>query len=424
MDATGTAVPGLGRRAIAVLVVCGCLIALINFGVRASFGLFTGPISSANGWGRDVFALALAVQNLLWGAAQPFAGALADRFGPARVLAGGGIVYALGVALMPVSTTPLLLNLTAGVLVGLGLAGASFIVVISALGNLLPLERRSWAAGIATAAGSLGQFLFAPMGQAFIAAFGWSTALLLLAAFALLIPLLSIPLGGAKGDHVGAAKPEPDLSPIEALRQALGHGSYRLLVAGFFVCGFHVAFITVHLPPYLGDIGVGAQWAAISIALIGLFNIVGSYGAGVLGGRYSKRWLLCLIYLARAVVIAVFVLVPPTPVTVLAFSAAMGLLWLSTVPPTAGLVALMFGVRHLGMLFGVVFFSHQVGAFLGVWLGGVLFERTGSYDVVWWLSVVLSLLAALVTYPIDERPAPELAPADARGRTLPAAGLS
>ena len=424
MDASATVTAKYSRHAINVVVACGCLIALINFGVRASFGLFIGPISDANGWGRDVFALALAVQNLLWGAAQPFAGALADRFGPTRVLAAGGVVYALGVALMPASTTPLLLNLTAGVLVGLGLAGASFIVVISALGKLLPLERRSWAAGIATAAGSLGQFLFAPMGQAFIAAFGWSTALLLLAAFALLIPLLSIPLGGAEGGHVGVSTAEPRQSPVEALRQAFGHGSYLLLVAGFFVCGFHVAFITVHLPPYLGDIGIGAGWAAVSIALIGLFNIVGSYGAGVLGGRYSKRWLLCLIYLARAPVIAVFVLIPPTPVTVLAFSAAMGLLWLSTVPPTSGLVALMFGVRHLGMLFGIVVFSHQVGAFRGVWLGGVLFERTGSYDVVWWLAVALSLFAALVHYPIDERPAPELASADARGRTPPAAGPS
>ena len=424
MDAPGTATARYSQHAITVVVICGCLIALINFGVRASFGLFTGPLSAANGWGRDVFALALAVQNLLWGAAQPFAGAMADRFGPARVLAGGGIVYALGVALMPASTTPLLLNLTAGVLVGLGLAGASFIVVISALGKLLPLERRSWAAGIATAAGSLGQFLFAPLGQAFIAGFGWSTALLLLAAFALLIPLLAIPLGGAKGGHVGASALEPRLSQADALRQAFGHGSYRLLVAGFFVCGFHVAFITVHLPPYLGDIGVGTGWAAIAIALIGLFNIVGSYGAGVLGGRCSKRWLLCFIYLARAVVIALFVLIPPTPTTVLAFSAAMGLLWLSTVPPTSGLVALMFGVRNLGMLFGVVFFSHQVGAFLGVWLGGVVFERTGSYDVVWWLSVVLSLLAALIHYPIVERPASEPAVVGARGGTPPATGLS
>jgi MFS family permease len=424
MDMPGPATAQYSRHAITVIVVCGCLIALINFGVRASFGLFTGPISSANGWGRDVFALALAVQNLLWGAAQPFAGALADRFGPARVLAGGGIVYALGVVLMPASTTPLLLNLTAGVLVGLGLAGASFIVVISALGKLLPLERRSWAAGIATAAGSLGQFLFAPLGQAFIAAFGWATALVLLAAFALLIPLLSVPLGGAKGGHIGAATPEPGLSSTEALRQAFGHGSYRLLVAGFFVCGFHIAFITVHLPPYLGDIGVGTGWAAVAIALIGLFNIVGSYGAGVLGGTHSKRWLLCLIYLVRAAVIALFVLVPPTPATVLAFSAAMGLLWLSTVPPTSGLVALMFGVRHLGLLFGIVFFSHQVGAFLGVWLGGVLFERTGSYGVVWWLCVALGLLAALVHYPIDERPAPELTPADGQGRTSSAAGPS
>ena len=410
MQGTGTD----GRQWIMLVVVCGCLIALINFGVRASFGLFTGPISEANGWGRDVIALALAVQNLLWGAAQPIAGGLADRFGPMRVLTAGGILYAIGVALTPFSTTPLTLCLTAGVLVGLGLAGASFVVVISALGKLLPPERRSWAAGMATASGSLGQFLLVPLGQAFIAGFGWSTALLLLAGLALLIPLLAIPLGAARPVPTAAGL-GPELGLRDALRQAFGHRSYRLLTAGFFVCGFQLAFITVHLPPYLADIGIGAGWAATALALIGLFNIVGSYTVGILAQKHSKRMLLCLNYLGRAVAIAIFLLVPPTPASVLAFSAAMGLLWLSTVPPTSALVALMFGVRHLGLLFGFVFFSHQVGAFIGVWLGGVLFERTGSYDVVWWLAVVLSLFAAVVHYPIVERPAPALGTVPARG---------
>lgn len=398
---------------LALVVACGCLIALVNFGLRACFGLFTGPISDANGWGRDVIALALAIQNLLWGAAQPVAGGLADRFGPGRVLTGAGLLYALGVALTPFSTTPLAICLTAGVLIGLALAGTSFVVVISALGRLLPPERRSWAAGIATASGSLGQFLLVPLAQVLIGGFGWSTALVLLAGFALLIPLLAIPLGAAKPAPGAALGPELALG--DALRQAFAHGSYRLLTAGFFVCGFQLAFITVHLPPYLADAGVGAGWAAAAIALIGLFNIAGSYGAGMLGQRHSKRMLLCLNYSARGAAIGALLLVGPTPASVLVFSAVMGILWLSTVPPTSGLVALMFGVRHLGTLFGIVFFSHQVGAFIGVWLGGVLFERTGSYDVVWWLAVALSLFAALVHYPIVERPAPELRAAPARG---------
>ncbi|MGQ9371518.1 MFS transporter [Azospirillum sp. ST 5-10] len=397
--------PRQGWRTIQIVVACGCLISLIGFGVRSSYGLFNAPLSEANGWGRDIFALALAIQNILWGLGQPFAGAIADRFGPARVLAGGGVLYGVGVALTGMADAPLVLHLTAGVMVGLGLAGASFPIVIAAFGRHLPPERRSWAAGIATAAGSLGQFLFAPMGQAFIAAYGWQTALVLLGGFFALVPLLATALAGGRYGHPAAALGEPDLSALQALRQALGHGSYRLLVAGFFVCGFHLAFITVHLPPYLTDVGAPPGLAAWAVALVGLSNVVGSYAAGVLGTRMSKRTMLCWIYFARAVAIALFVLLPVTTVSVLAFSAAMGLLWLSTVPPTSGLVALMFGTRYLGMLFGVVFFSHQVGAFLGVWLGGVLYERVGSYDAVWWMSVALGLFAAVVHWPIAERPA-------------------
>ena len=398
---------GAGWRTPAVIVACGCLIAILTFGVRASFGLFTGPISSAHGWSREVFALAIAFQNLIWGAGQPFAGALADRFGSARVLGVGGLLYAAGVALMAYADTPLAMHLTAGLLIGLGLAGGSFTIVMAALARRVAPERRSWAMGVATAAGSLGQFLLAPLGQAFILAYGWQTALLIMAAGVAVVPALATAMVSAPSGPL----PANELGFKETLAQAFGHRSYLLLTAGFFVCGFHVAFITVHLPPYLADIGAPPQLAAWSIALIGLANIVGSYGAGVIGGIWSKRWLLALIYFLRALVILAFISFPVTPLGVLLFAFAMGILWLSTVPPTSGLVALMFGTRYMATLFGIVFFSHQVGAFLGVWLGGVLFERYGSYDMVWWLSIALGLFAALVHLPIQERPAARLAPA-------------
>jgi predicted MFS family arabinose efflux permease len=401
----------LGWRTPAVVVACGCLIALLTFGIRASFGLFTLPISEAHGWGREVFALAIAIQNLLWGAGQPFAGALADRFGSARVLAAGGLLYALGVALMAVAATPLQMHLSAGVLIGLGLAGGSFTIVMAALVRRVPPERRSWAMGIATAAGSLGQFVMAPLGQAFILAYGWHTALLMLAAGAAIVPLLATAMVSSPSSLSSAG--EIDLGLKETLARAFGHRSYLLLVAGFFVCGFRVAFITVHLPPYLMDVGADPRLAAWSIAIIGLANIVGSYGAGVLGGRHSKRWLLAAIYLLRAVAIALFVLLPVTTPGVLLFAAAIGILWLSTVPPTSGLVAVMFGTRYMATLFGVVFFSHQVGAFLGIWLGGLFFELHGSYDAVWWMSVALGVFAALVHLPIVERPALRFAAAPA-----------
>lgn len=403
----------VGWRTPAVVVASGCLIAVLTFGVRASFGLFTIPVSAAHGWGREVFALAIAVQNLLWGAGQPFAGALADRFGSARVLAAGGLLYALGVALMAVAATPLAMNLSAGVLIGLGLAGGSFTIVMAALARRVPPERRSWAMGMATAAGSLGQFLLAPLGQAFILAYGWQTALLLLAAGAAAVPLLATAMAsGAAGPGTAG---EVDLGLKRTLAQAFRHRSYLLLNAGFFVCGFHVAFITVHLPPYLTDVGADPRLAAWSIALIGLCNVVGSYAAGVLGGRRSKPGLLATIYLLRAVVITLFILLPVSTPGVLLFAAAIGLLWLSTVPPTSALVAVMFGTRYMGTLFGVVFLSHQVGAFLGIWLGGLVYQRYGSYDLVWWASVALGLLAALIHLPIAERPAPRFAAGAAPG---------
>lgn len=396
-----------GWRTPTVIVVCGCLIAMIGFGVRSTYGLFNSPLSEANGWGRDVFALALAIQNLLWGIGQPFAGGLTDRYGPAKVLTGGALLYCAGVVLSALSPTPLALQLTAGLMVGIGLSGASFGVVIAAFGRMMPPEKRAWATGIATAAGSMGQFLFAPLGSAFIAAYGWQTALMLLGGSLALVPLLAFALTGNGGGHAGHAGGPgvADQSAWSALKQAFGHPSYVLLFAGFFVCGFHLAFITVHMPPYLTDKGVDPALAGWSIALIGLFNMVGAYTSGMLTGRMPKRILLAGIYAARAVAIALFIAVPLSTASVLAFSAAMGLLWLSTIPPTSGLIAVMFGVRHLGMLFGCVFFSHQVGSFLGVYLGGLAYEHTGSYNLVWYLGIALGIASALVHWPIAERPA-------------------
>ena len=388
---------------LALILVCGCLISLLTFGLRSSFGLFTGPISASHGWSREVFALAMAIQNLAWGIGQPLGGALADRFGPARVLAGGGILYALGLALMALGTTPGALHLSAGVLVGAGMGGASYITVLAALGKMVPPERRSWALGLGTAAGSFGQFLLVPLGQAFIATYGWEVTALLLAGLAATVPLLAAAFSGAGPAPVMDAEPELGFAPT--LRAAFGHPSYLLLLTGFFVCGFQLAFVTIHMPPYLTDRGIDASLAAWAIALIGLFNVVGAYMAGVLGARHSNRMLLVGLYLGRAAAIAVFIALPITPASVLLFAAAMGLLWLSAVPPTSGLVALMFGTRYMATLFGIVFLNHQLGSFAGVWLGGWLYERTGSYDVVWWLSVVLSLAAALVHLPIAERPA-------------------
>jgi MFS family permease len=394
-----------------VVIVAGCLIAIVTFGTRTSFGLFTEPLSVLRGWDRETFALAIAVQNLLWGVGQPFAGAIADRYGAGRVLAAGGAVYALGTALMAVSGSPATLALTGGVLVGLGLSGGSFTIVIAAFARLVPEDRRSWAMGLATAAGSMGQFLFAPLGQAFISSYGAATALVLLAGFVALVPLLAGSLtgrGAAEHDTGDAHE-----STTAALRRALAHPSYVLLTSGFFVCGFHIAFISTHLPPYLGDLGLSTSLAAWALGLIGLFNVIGAYSAGVLGGACPKRLLLSGIYLGRGIAFALFLLLPASPLTVLAFAASIGLLWLSTVPLTSGLVALMFGTRHVGLLFGLVFLSHQIGAFVGVWLGGAIYERTGTYDLMWVLCIALSVFAAAVHLPILERRAPRLAPSPA-----------
>ena len=399
------------RRTTTVVIVAGCLIATITFGLRTSFGLFTEPLSVTRGWDRETFALAIAIQNLLWGLGQPFAGAVADRYGAGRVLAVGGVVYAGGTVLMALSTSGATLALTGGVLIGLGLSGASFAIVLAAFARLVPPAQRSWALGVGTAAGSLGQFLFAPLGQAFIGAYGPVTALILLSGFVAIVPLLATALSGhgAEDEFDG----EPEVSARAAIRAAIAHPSYVLLTCGFFVCGFHIAFISTHLPPYLTDLGFSGGLAAWALALIGLFNVIGAYSAGVLGGVHPKRLLLSGIYFSRAVVFALFLIVPTTPGVVLVFSAAIGLLWLSTVPPTSGLVAVMFGTRHVGMLFGFVFLSHQVGAFVGAWLGGVVYEATGAYDLMWYLSIVLGLAAAIVHLPIHEQRAPAWAPSPA-----------
>jgi MFS family permease len=389
-----------------VVIFAGCAIGVVTFGVRSSFGLFTAPLSELRGWDREVFALAIAVQNLLWGIGQPFAGAVADRFGAGRVLAAGGLVYALGVALMAVSTSPGGFVFTGGVLVGLGLSGGSFTIVIGAFARLVREDRRSWAMGLATAAGSMGQFLFAPLGQAFISAYGPATALVLLAGFVALVPLLAVSLTG-RGE---LSAEDEDIGTRAALVGAIRQPSYLLLTSGFFVCGFHIAFISTHLPAYLTDLGLSPSLAAWALSLIGLFNVIGAYSAGVLGGTYPKRLLLSGIYFGRAVAFALFVLMPVSAFSVVLFAVFIGLLWLSTVPLTSGLVALMFGTRHVGMLFGIVFFSHQVGAFAGALLGGVTYERTGTYDLMWVLCIILGIAAGIVHIPIQERRAVRLAP--------------
>jgi MFS family permease len=404
--------PAIGWRTPLVIILSGCLISMLSFGPRSSLGFFLTPLSQSNHWGRDVFAFALAIQNLLWGVGQPFAGGFADRYGTMRVLAAGAFCYAAGLALMTVSTSPGTLDLTAGVLIGFGLSGCSFTIVIGALGKLLPEKWRSIGFGLGTAAGSFGQFLYSPIGVAMMEKFGWQTALLVFAGVTLLILPLSLVLATRPSESAGSAA-RPAQSLKQALGEAFGHRSYVLLVIGFFTCGFQLAFVTVHLPSYLIDRGLSAEVGGWTLAVIGLFNIVGSMTSGMLGNRMPKRYILSIIYFARALSIAVFILLPASPVTTLIFGAVTGLLWLSTVPPTSALVAVMFGTRWLAMLFGFAFFSHQVGGFLGVLLGGIAFERTGSYDLVWWLSVLFGVLSGLINLPIVERPVVRAAAASA-----------
>jgi MFS family permease len=397
----------IGWQTLAVILVCGCLISTLGFGPRSSLGLFLTPMSSAHGWGRDVFALALAIQMLLWGAGQPFIGAVADRFGAVRVLGGGAVLYAGGLVLMAYSTTPAMLHLTAGVVLGFGVAASSFTVVLGAFGKLMPERWRSLAFGAGTAAGSFGQFLFSPIAVGLIDGFGWQHTLLIFAAIVLLIMPLALALAEPPPSGPGAVAHQP---VSHALAEALSHRSFLLLVLGYFTCGFQLFFITVHLPAYLVDRGLPAEVGAWTIAVIGLFNIVGSLASGWLSDRMPKRYLLASIYLTRSLAVLAFMSLPTSPASALIFGAVMGLLWLSSVPPTNGLVALMFGTRWLTMLAGLAFFSHQLGGFLGVWLGGVVFESTGSYDAIWWLSILFGLLSAVINLPIVEEPVARAAP--------------
>jgi MFS family permease len=386
-----------------VIIVCGCAIGMLTFGPRSSFGFFIQPMSREFSWGRDVFGLALALQNLLWGLGQPVAGAIADRFGILRVMCVGAVLYAVGLLMMRYAVTPLSLNIGAGVLIGFGLSGCSFNLVLSAFSKLLPPERRGVALGAGTAAGSFGQFLFAPFGVAMIDNLGWQTALTVFAGLMLLILPLSLAL--ATPPATSANVPAADQQSFKtALAEAFGHRSYVLLVLGFFTCGFQLAFITVHLPAFLVDRGISAQTGGWVIAAIGLFNIIGSLSVGWLQNRFPKRYILSAIYFLRAMAIVAFISFPITTSSALIFGAATGLTWLSTVPPTSALVALMFGTRWFSTLYGFAFVSHQVGGFLGVWLGGIVFEKFGSYTPIWWLSVLFGVLSALINLPIVEAP--------------------
>ena len=407
--ATQSAIAAAGWRTPVLIIGFGCLISLMSFGPRSSLGFFLTPMSSANHWGRDVFGFALALQNLLWGIGQPIAGMIADRYGSARVLCAGGLMYAVGLALMSQAASAPLLDVSAGVLIGFGLSGTSFMVVLAAFGKLLPPEWRSRAFGFGTAAGSFGQFLFSPIAVALMDGFGWQQTLLIFGASTLAILPASLALTTPTADGKGAATQ----SLRSALGEAFAHRSYLLLVAGFFTCGFQLAFITVHMPSYLIDRGLSAQVGGWTLASIGLFNIVGSITSGWLGDRMPKRYLLSFIYFIRAAAILVFISFPVTPFSCIAFGAVMGLMWLSTVPPTNGIIALMFGTRWLATLAGFAFFSHQVGGFLGVWLGGIVFERTGSYNPVWWLAILLGVLSALINMPIVEKPVARIAPVSA-----------
>ncbi|MEN5082676.1 MFS transporter [Bosea sp. TWI1241] len=398
------------RRSYApeIIVAAGCLIALISFGPRASAGLFQIPMTMQFGWGRDTFGLALAIQNLLWGLGAPFAGAIADRFGLVRVLCVGALLYAAGLVTMAYASTPMQLHLGAGVLIGFGLSACSFNLILAAFGKLLPESWRPLAFGAGTAAGSFGQFLFPPIGNILIETLGWQQALTVFALTLLPVLPLSVMLAtrgtASPATTTSAAAPVPGQTIMQALREALGHRSYVLLVLGFFTCGFQLAFITVHMPAYLKDAGMPAWVGGWTLAAIGLANAVGSLGSGWLSARMPKRHLLAWIYLGRAVAIAVFIMLPPSPASAIVFGVVIGMFWLSTVPPTSGLVMLMFGTKYMAMLYGFAFFSHQVGGFLGVLLGGVLYERFGSYDVVWWLSVLLGVASAVINLPIVEKP--------------------
>jgi MFS family permease len=386
------------RTPTIVLVSCGIIMTLA-MGIRHGFGLYLQPISTDMHWGRETFALALAIQNLVWGITQPFAGMIADKYGTGRVVVGGALLYALGLVWMGHPSSELTFIVASGLMIGTGLSGVTFSIVAGALGRAFPPEKRSMALGISAAAGSFGQFALLPLTQWLLSNVGWSGALLVMACVAMVIAPLAAVLAEKQIAHVHTFKQ----SARQALSEALGHRGYVLLTVGFFVCGFQIVFIGVHRPAYLADHGLPPHVAVTSLALVGLFNIIGTYATGWLGGRLPKRYILSFIYFARAAVIAIFIFAPLSAVSVYVFAMALGLLWLSTVPPTNAIVAQVFGVRYLSMLSGFTFFSHQIGSFLGAWLGGKLYDTTGSYDVVWYLSIALGIVAGLINLPIDER---------------------
>ncbi len=382
------------------VLICGAAIVTLSMGIRHGFGLWLQPITQAQGWTRQTFSFALAVQNLSWGIFGIFAGMVADRFGALRVIVGGALLYALGLVGMALSPTGLLFTLTAGVLIGAAQAGTTYAVIYGVIGRHISADKRSWAMGVAAAAGSFGQFLMVPTEGFLISSFGWQNALLVLSGAVLLI--MPLALGLREAGFAGAHATRREQTIVQALREAFKYPSFQLLMAGYFVCGFQVVFIGVHMPSYLKDKGLPPQVASYALALIGLFNVFGTYAAGALGQRIAKRKILATIYLSRAVVIAVFLAAPISPASVYIFASIMGLLWLSTIPPTNAVVAQIFGIQHLSMLGGFIFFSHQIGSFMGVWLGGYLYDRTGSYDIVWYIAIGLGVFAALVNLPVRE----------------------
>ena len=382
-------------------LACGAAILALTMGIRHGFGLWLQPMTQANDWTRQIYGLAMAIQNLSWGLAGVFIGMVADRFGAFRVLIAGGLLYAMGLIGMAHANTPWQLMLTTGAAVGIAQAGTTYAVVYGVIGRNVPAERRSWAMGVAAAAGSFGQFLMVPIEGGLIDSLGWQNALLALAGLALLV----LPLARGLREpnfFAGGAAPAREQSIVQALLEAFRYPSFQLLMAGYFVCGFQVVFIGVHMPSYLKDHGLSPQVASYALALVGLFNVFGTYISGTLGQRMPKRYILSFIYFARAVVIAVFISLPLSPTSVYLFSAIMGLLWLSTVPATNAAIAQIFGVAHLSMLGGFVFLSHQIGSFLGVWLGGYMYDTTGSYDLAWYLSIALGVFAGLVNLPVKE----------------------
>jgi MFS family permease len=387
------------------VLICGAAIVTLAMGIRHGFGLWLQPITTQYGWTRENFAFAIAIQNLSWGVAGIAAGMLADKLGAFKVIIGGALLYALGLFGMAYAATPFLFALSAGVLIGAAQAGTTYAVIYGVIGRNVPAEKRSWAMGVAAAAGSFGQFLMVPTEGFLISSFGWQQALVML-GFA---TLLMIPLSFGLREHAfssGSVPAKRDQTIVEALKEAFKYPSFQLLMAGYFVCGFQVVFIGVHLPSYLKDKGLSPQVASYALALVGLFNVFGTYIAGSLGQKLAKRKILSFIYFARAVSVTIFILAPLTPMSVYIFASVMGLLWLSTVPPTNALVAQIFGIQHLSMLSGFVFFSHQIGSFLGAWMGAVIFDANKSYDVMWYIIIALGVFGGLINLPVKETAVP------------------